>query len=248
MASTTSVPRFKKPDYGIDAPGVVRNLTLAGAGLLLLGLLVPQFTIRSAHIQLRTTAYIWGAICLVEALAMLLYSKVGKFRHCDRMLAKISWRGDERVLDVGTGRGVLMIGAAKRLKSNKAVGIDVWSKDDLGGNSMEATLRNAELEGVRDRIEVLTEDATKMSFPDDTFDVVLSNLCIHNIPTEAARDAALREVVRVLKPEGKAVISDFKNTARYAKVFREAGLQTERSGMYVLDTFPPLRIIVARKG
>ena len=45
---------------------------------------------------------------------MLVYSKWGKFRHRDRMLNMIAWRGDEHVLDVGTGRGLLIIGAAKR--------------------------------------------------------------------------------------------------------------------------------------
>jgi arsenite methyltransferase len=47
---------------------------------------------------------IWtGSACLFQGLAMILYAKVGKFRHRDRMLARVTWTGNETVLDVGTG-------------------------------------------------------------------------------------------------------------------------------------------------
>jgi SAM-dependent methyltransferase len=185
--------------------------------------------------------------CLIGAVLMILYSKYGKFRHRDRMLKMVNWKGDEAVLDVGTGRGLMMIGAAKKLASGKGVGIDIWSKKDLSGNSMKKTLLNAEIEGVRDRIDVQSGDATAMNFADGSFDVVLSNLCIHNIPTGEARDQACHEIVRVLKPGGKAVISDFIHTADYVKAFRSAGAETTRSGMDFLFTFPPLRIVEVQK-
>jgi ubiquinone/menaquinone biosynthesis C-methylase UbiE len=177
---------------------------------------------------------------------MLLYAKWGKFRHRDRMLAMIPWKGNEMVLDVGTGRGLLMIGAAKHLTSGKSVGIDIWSAKDLSGNRPEATLRNAELEGVREKVEVKGEDASAMTFADASFDVVLSNLCIHNIPSREGRDKACREIVRVLKPGGRALISDFIRTGEYADAFRGAGVQVERSGMDWL-TYPPLRVVTVRK-
>lgn len=111
------------------------------------------------------------------------------------------------------GRGLLMIGAAKKVNTGRAVGIDIWSKDDLSGNSREKPLRNVELEGAGDRVEVRNHNATALQFPDDSFNVVLSNLCIHNIPSREGRERACREILRVLKPGGKAVIADFKNTA-----------------------------------
>lgn len=236
-----------KPDYGIDAPGVIRNLILIGVALLLIGYFFPVFAGGPITLNFRPMAWTTGAFCLVEGLLMIGYAKVGKFRQRDRMLAQVNWRGDESVLDVGTGRGLLMIGAAKKLTSGKSVGVDIWSAKDLSGNVMEATLRNAELEGVRGKVEVKNDDATALQFGDDTFDVVLSNLCIHNIPSRAGRDKACNEIMRVLKPGGTAVISDFKNTADYEKVFRAAGAQVQRGPMQVADTFPPLRILTARK-
>jgi arsenite methyltransferase len=234
----------RKPDYGIDAPGVIRNLFVAGGGLLVAVLLVPGPV---AGIDARLAFQFAGAACLLEGLLMLLYVKVGKFRHRDRMLAMVPWRGDEAVLDVGTGRGLLAIGAAKKAPRGKSIGIDIWSAEDLSGNSRESTLRNVDAEGVAGCVEIRNEDARAMSFPAESFDVVLSNLCLHNIPDAEGRAKACREIVRVLKPGGVALVSDFRKTREYEEVFREAALVVTRSAPLVLDTFPPLRIVRAEK-
>ena len=76
-----------------------------------------------------------------------------------------------------------------------------------------------------------------MSFPDASFDIVLSNLCLHNIPKREKRDRACAEIARVLKPGGRAIISDYKNSARYADSFRKLGLRIEQTSLDPL-TFP----------
>ena len=235
-----------KPNYGIDAPGVVRNMLVIGIACLLLAWFLPNLPIGPVTFRLRPMALITGTILLIEGSLMILYAKAGKFRHRDRMLAMVDWKGNESVLDVGTGRGLLMIGAARKLTTGRAVGIDIWSTTDLSGNSMENALSNAEVEGVRERVEVQNVDATAMKFPDNHFDVVLSNLCLHNIPTREARDKACREIARVLKPGGKAIISDYKNAGQYAEVLKSAGA-VRRRGPYLFDTFPPLRIVQVEK-
>jgi arsenite methyltransferase len=237
---------MQKPDYGIDAPGVIRNLLVIGAALIISRFLFPIIHIGNLTILWSSGALSSGISCIIGGLLMVAYARWGKFLHRDRMLKMISWRGDEQVLDVGTGRGLLLVGAARRLQSGKATGIDVWSTKDLSGNSLARTEANIEAEGVKEKVELRSDDARKLSFPDATFDVVLSNLCIHNIPDAEGRAQACREIARVLKPGGTALISDFIKTGFYQKVFQASGLKVHRTSINLL-AFPPLRVIKAEK-
>lgn len=236
-----------KLDYGIDAPHVILNLFAAGVGCGFLALLYPRFTLRQVTFTLYPGFLYSAALFLLPVILMLVYAKVGKFRHRDRMLAKVSWAGDENVLDIGTGRGLLLIGAAKCLTSGEATGIDIWNAEDLSGNSPQALIENIVLEDVGGKVDFKSEDARQMSFADATFDVVLSNLCLHNIYRKEGRAQACREIARVLKPGGVAVISDFKHMREYAAAFGACGLNVELCPLDWAGTFPPLRILVARK-
>ncbi len=240
---------MQKPDYGIDAPNVLRNLFLFGAACFLLILFTPRVLHIGPvdwawHISLAIT----GSFLLVEGMLFLFYVKVGKFGHRDKILGLHAWNGGEQVLDVGCGRGLLLAGAAKRLTAGgHATGLDVWSNVDMGGNSEAATERNLALEGITDRCTLVSEGAQAMSFADASFDVIVSNLCLHNIYDKPTRQQAVAEIARVLKPGGVALISDYKLTGEYAQQFRALGLSVERRWGNVLSTFPPLRIVIARK-
>ncbi|MGB6743579.1 MAG: methyltransferase domain-containing protein, partial [Terracidiphilus sp.] len=103
------------------------------------------------------------------------------------------------------------------------------------------------LEDVAAKTTVKSEDARQMSFADASFDVVLSNLCIHNIYDREGRKKACMEIARVLKCGGVAVISDYKHVREYARIFAAAGLLVNLYSPDWLRTYPPLRIVVARK-
>lgn len=241
-----------KPDYGVDAPNVLRNLFLIGIPCVLLGAFGPgHLHFGPVDFLARPMLLTTGTLLVLEGLLFLFYVKFGKFHHRDRMLSLHQWRGDEQVLDVGCGRGLLLAGAAKRLAglhgSGQVTGIDIWSNQDMGGNSEAATRHNLELEGISDRCTLLGIPAQEMTLPDGSFDVIVSNLCLHNISNRKMRGQALQQIVRVLKPGGVAILSDYKHTGEYAQQLRQAGLMVERRWGNPLYTFPPLRIVIARK-
>ena len=219
-----------RPDYGWDAPGIMLGFLGAGAAVVGGGLALAHWQPFVYARPVGTVLAMLAAVPLLLGLAMLQYRLAGKLRTRDAILDLICWRGDETVLDVGTGAGMLMIGAAKRLnRGGRAVGIDIWSAKDLSNNSGAATHRNIAAEGVADRTEVLTDDATRLSFPDATFDAVVSLLCLHNIEPKPDQAKACREIARVLKPGGRAVIGDYVPTHEYAAALNAAALTIDRS-------------------
>jgi SAM-dependent methyltransferase len=237
-----------KPDYGIDAPNVLRNLLGFGALAILLVFITPSQVHIGSVIILWHNMFAWTGVWLLASGSLfLLYVKVGKFHHRDAMLAMHAWRGDEQVLDVGCGRGLLLAGAAKHLTSGHATGLDIWSNTDMGGNSEAATERNLQLEGIADRCTLVSVGAQAMPFADASFDVVVSNLCLHNIYDRPTRQKAVAEIVRVLKPGGLALLSDYRHTGEYATWLAAAGCAVQRRWGNVVTTFPPLRVVVARK-
>jgi SAM-dependent methyltransferase len=225
----------KEPDYGLDAPGVVRNLLLAAAAGFIVWLTVALRWWPGRPIAM---AALWTAIgCGAMACWMIYDSKIGKVRDRESLLDRLTWRGDERVLDVGCGRGLLLIGAAKRLSSGSAVGIDLWQAEDLSGNKPEATLENAKLEGVAGRVEVRTADMRAIPFPDATFDVILSSAAIHNLYSSADRAKALAEIARVLKPGGRVLIDDIRHHREYTRHLTDGGCAVTRVSSVAMMIF-----------
>src|SRR5262245_12706078 len=128
-----------RPGYGIDAPRAVSVLIVLGAAAGLAALLLGQGLPGLPGARATAALAVLAADLLVVAALFLWYSRVGKLRQRDRLLDPVRWAGDETVLDVGCGRGLLLIGAAQRLTDGRAVGIDIWSRVDLSGNWPEVT-------------------------------------------------------------------------------------------------------------
>jgi len=164
-----------KPSYGFDgSPCIVTFICLTGVlctgeGFTLFS--SPSFLVRIAA----SVLVLFSLLLLLLCGSYLYYVRLGKLRRRDAMLSLVDWTGTETVLDIGTGRGLLMIGAAQRLVSGKSIGIDIGDARDMHGNNSRNTLRNAELVGVRDKSEVRNESACRRSFLDVTFDVMVES-------------------------------------------------------------------------
>jgi ubiquinone/menaquinone biosynthesis C-methylase UbiE len=162
---------------------------------------------------------------MVAMLGFFLHTTLrGKFVVWAELLDKLGLRGDERILDLGCGRGAVLLLAAEHLTTGRAVGVDLWRNADQSGNSAEATRRNAIAEGVADRVELHTGDMTSPPFGDNSFDLVVSSSAIHNIWGRAGREKAIDEAVRVMRPGGRLMIADMRGTRHHQAQLAKLGM------------------------
>ncbi len=226
-----------KPNYGIDRPDIVAFLAAFGTVSFFLGAFstVPG----GLGISIGVTSFAVAAIFVVG-------SKVFKLPSARKLLDTIAWRGDESVLDIGCGRGLLLVNAGKRLATGRAVGIDIWSRQLQSGNRPEAALENARFEGVLPRVEVMSGDARHLPFRTNAFDVVTSSLVYHHVP-ERDKRGALSEATRVLKPGGHLALIELSHAVEYAGVFAELGMTDIRVSSPRPLLFFGARTLTARK-
>ena len=217
---------MQKPEYGIDAPDLLRSFLVSGAiGLtLLIAALMSSFLAGTLKLVVCSILAVSSFYLLGMGCLMFYYSKIEKLKEREQLLNLVQWSGREIVLDVGCGRGLMLIGAAKRLSAGKAIGIDLWQQQDQANNNAAATQANIDIEGVADRVEVKTADMRELPFAENYFDVVTSNWTIHNLEAETDRLKALDEIIRVLKPGGIAILADIVNQSEYARHLNFRGM------------------------
>lgn len=272
MTTGNQIDPIGKPDYGIDAPGVRRGMFIAGVGGLLLliavvsaqamGLVGAGRPSQAAGV-LASLGVLAGVYGLFMGAYMTYASRIGKLRTRERMLDAVgglrSWRGNEAVLDVGCGRGLMMVGAAKRLgkeSGSVAVGIDLWREQDQAANSATAALHNAAIEGVVDCVRIDTGDARALPYADGSFDVVLSHWVVHNLEPAADRLRALDEMLRVLRPGGVIALADIDGFAQYLShlesrgvtqlQFHDGGLEARVMGALSGGSYRPQSLLAVR--
>ena len=117
-------------------------------------------------------------------------------RTAGRMLNLAALSEGDRLLDLGTGTGLLARMAAQR--GANAVGID------HSAGMLEQAQAAAHQAGIGKRTEFLQMDAEALTFDHQTFDVTVSQFVLRHLPNPLA---AIREVYRTLKPGGRVVVS-----------------------------------------
>jgi arsenite methyltransferase len=206
--------------YGIDEPRWPLLGAAAGTALLVAAMWARG---RSGRWALLPAA---GAVCFLGGAVDYLHTTTrGKFAVWRELLRDLDLRGDETVLDMGCGRGAVLLMAARLVPGGQAIGVDLWRTAEQSGNSPEATRRNAELEGLADRVELRTGDLRAMPVADASIDVVVSSLAIHNVVEAEGRRRALDEAMRALRLGGRLVIADIAHvTHGYAAHLRARGM------------------------
>ena len=237
-----------KARYGVEPIATIRKLALTGAAALAIGVFVPPFYAGAYRISLiGPTLLAIGCLSLLFSLSLLAFALRGKFNIRDRMIAMIKWRGDEAVLDIRTGRGLVAIAAAKHLRTGTVTAIDNWPPGKESANTLEAVQRNIDIEGVHDRVELRSGDASDIAFVDNSFDAIFCLGGLDTVESPEARELAYGEIARVLKPRGTAIIAGFSTAESCAKALQAAGLKVDGPRSYANAAYTPLSIVKAWK-
>lgn len=233
-----------KPKFGIDAPGLVVGFAIGGAALIIGGLVCAWTNSLPAAAGIALSVGISLFVAFLLMAISSLWTKPIVIRH---MVASLQLRGNEQVLDVGCGRGLLLLQVAQQLPQGCVTGLDLWSTRDQSGNAATVTQRNAACTAMTKRVQIDTGDMRHMPYADATFDVVVASLAIHNLPTTSDRAQAISEIVRVLKPGGKVALLDFRSTAEYVRSLRANAMTDITRSAPNLLMYPPVRIVRGAK-
>ena len=221
----------RRGQYGIDAPVVpaVFGAITAVAAVVTLVLIAngdPWWWIVGL-------IFVWFGL----QTASFLYTTLrGKFAVWDDLLDGLSLRGDERCVDVGCGRGAVLVAVARRLPAGHVTGIDLWRTVDQSGNSLDVAQHNVRSENVADRVALETADMTNLPLADDSADLVVSALAIHNVKSASSRAIAVREAFRVLRAGGRLVIADIQSANEYEASCAASGPSTSSVAVWAGGT------------
>ncbi|MDQ6676697.1 MAG: methyltransferase domain-containing protein [Acidobacteriota bacterium] len=117
----------------------------------------------------------------------------------DRMIRASDLKDGERVLDIGTGTGIVALRASEAVgASGEVVGID------LSSQMLAQARTRAHEQDLALRTKFVNMDAENLLFPDKSFDVVFALFSLLHLPDPSR---ALSEMYRVLRTGGRLVIA-----------------------------------------
>ena len=117
----------------------------------------------------------------------------------DIIIQKANVKTGNIVLDIGCGTGFLSLGVAKAVGKNGKV-IDI----DISEEMMKKAKKNLSEAGFSN-VEFRVGDAENIPLENDSVDSVVGNMVLHHCPNP---EFAIKEMVRVLKPNGRLVLAD----------------------------------------
>jgi ubiquinone/menaquinone biosynthesis C-methylase UbiE len=212
-----------KTHYGFPLSYIVfRALFLLVICLILLGLIITGTPIFIVFLI---------TICVIPIFAYFLIIRFKKqflekrWRLLKKFIELADLKGNENVLDIGTGSGFLAIGLSKSLKNGTAIGLDKYSlksinlktqiattiKTNFIGNTLKNAVENAKIENVANKCKFIESDITNpLEFKDGYCDIIVSSQLLYCI-SKNNRQSVFQELDRILKKGGKILFFESKS-------------------------------------
>ena len=191
----------EKPDYG---NWVSKRLVLAPGAI---AVIFVGFALKFPFLW--PFAALFVLVCLYFAYARYLFSPRGgnvQEQVRDIVLLNLDWDGSGQVLDIGCGSGALTMAIAKKYTQARVIGMDYWGKQ--WEYSKKTCERNAEIEGVAERVSFQKGSAAALPFDDESMDAAVSNLVFHEVGGVKDKRELIKEALRVVKKGGRFVFQD----------------------------------------
>lgn len=244
------MPQPGKLGYGLDDPSTVIGLAVVGVACAVAGLLISVYTVKMNMAISRVSIIAGpsvGFLVLAAAVGIYWSNTTGKIREVERVFSDLPWGGGETTLDIGCGRGLAGVKVARRLPKGYAVGVDLWKSSHVWGNSSRSARRNADNEGVGERVVLVKGSPNSLPFADSSFDAVVSAGAIHRFAKGGRGGEFFTEVKRVLKEGGRIGFFETGGASRYSTWLRMSGMEDIETRTFRFSSFPPFQIVVARK-
>ncbi len=165
---------------------------------------------------MKTSAVIRQAVGYDVLTWLLTLGRERRFR--EQLIAPVRLQTGESVLDVGCGTGTLALVAQCHVGAGAVAGVDASPE------MIERARQKAARAGLQLKFDVASADA--LPFPDGSFDVILCTVTLHHL-RRSMRLAAVAEMRRVLKSNGRVLLADFV----FGKKRTVAGLLHHHVGM-----------------
>jgi len=192
---------MQKPSYGnwvskkfFLAPGAI-GLVILGLSIVIpcLVLIAIPFLLVAAYFLYAWYRFSPGGGNIQDQILELLFQR-------------LDWDGQGQALDIGCGNGPLTIKLAQAFPAAQVTGIDYWGKNwDYAKAACE---RNAQIEGVAERVTFQKASASALPFEAEHFDLAVSNLTFHEVSDTKDKREVVREALRVVKKGGRFAFQD----------------------------------------